>query len=438
MTNLISGKKMYLVKSIIKNSSWSYYVLILNIFTGILHTGFLTRALGVIDFGKYHALLAFGAIVMGVFSFLGSEALIPYATKYKKNGDNKNLLRTIKGTISLIYLSTVIGFIFFLVVLYIKPQWAGLTENEIILGVLVGFTSITGANIYSYMNILRVFENYSIYLKQALIFDSFKVMIAVTLYYFNFGLIYYVTALLIRQVLQTLYYDYYTRKTIGEYLGNHLSNLFTKQLSFNSEEKRFFTFNFFSANLRTISLQLDKVLISILLNSTSAVGLYVAAKRIMEMTELAFSNLSTAIIPQLASDFYSDKKKLTKNIIIQTGLIMILGIPVIGFVLLFTENIIVLWMGNEFLAAVPIARIVLIAVLFKVFFFVLSYMPSAVGDAKAKLLGLSFGLVCSLTIIFSTYEALGIMSFAFSVLGSVVSFSIFMGMYSIKMLKTEN
>jgi len=423
-----------LVKSTIKKSSWSYYVLILNIITGFMHTGLLTRALGPQEYGRYHVILAVGAIIMGISSFLGSEALIPYATKYKKNGDDKNLIRTIKSTISLIYLTTIIGCLFFIIIIYIKPQLAGVIGDEIILSVLIGCTGIAGANIYSYMNILRVFENYSIYLRQALIFDTFKVIIAATLYYLNFGLIYYVAGLLIRQILQALYYDYHTRKAIEKHIGSPLKTLLTNEVVINSEEKKFFTFNFFNSKLRTLSLHLDKVLINLLLNNTAAVGLYAAAKQIMQMTELAFSNLSTAIIPQIASDYFSNKKNLKKNIIIQTGIIAIIGLPVIGFVMFFVGDIIKLWMGADFLAAVPIVRIVLISVIIRVIFFVINEIPSSTGDAKVKLIGSIFGLITSLTIILTTYIHLGILSFAYGMVGGLTVSSVIMLFYSMRII----
>jgi len=424
-----------LVKSTIIKSSWSYYVLVLNVITGIIHTGFLARALGPEEYGQYHVILAFSGITMGIFSFLGSEALIPYATKYRNNGDNENLVRTIKSTITLTYLTAILGFILFIIILFIVPEWSGISESEIIFGVLVGFTGIAGANIYSYMNILRVFEDFSIYFKQALVFDSFKVLIATTLYYFNFGLIYYIIGLLIRQIFQSLFYDHYTRKIVGRHIGVPINNLFTKRIIINKDEKRFFSFNFFSAKIRTLSLNLDKVLINILLNNPSVVGLYSAAKRIMQIAELSFSNLSTAIMPQLASDFIDNKKYFIKNILIQTGLVCLVGLPIIGITLLFLENIINCWMGEEFVNAVPIAQVMLLTVLIKVFSFVITYLPSAAGDAKAKFIGLIVSFICYLIIIIFTYNIWGIMSFAYALFVSTLSFSLVMLLNSIKIIK---
>ena len=423
-----------LVKSTIIKSSWSYYVLVLNVITGIIHTGLLARALGPGEYGKYHVILSFCALTMGTFSFLASEALIPYATKYRNNGDNENLVRTIKSTITLTYLTSIFGFILFIIILFIVPKWSGISEGEIIFGVLVGFTGIAGANIYSYMNILRVFENFSIYFKQALIFDSFKILIVSTLYYFNFGLMYYIIGLLIRQIFQSIYYDYYTRKIVGQHLGHPVNNLFTKKIIVNREEKRFFSFNFLSAKIRTLSLHLDKVLVNILLNNPSVVGLYSAAKRIMQIAELSFSNLSTAIIPQLASDFIDNKKYFIKNILIQTGLVCLVGFPIIGIIMLFIEDIITLWMGDAFVNAAPITQIMLLTVLIKVFPFVITYLPSAVGDAKAKFIGLTVGLICYLVIILFSYNVWGVMSFAYALFGSTLSYSLVMFLYSIKII----
>ena len=288
------------------------------------------------------------------------------------------------------------------------------------------------------MNILRVFENFSIYFKQALIFDTFKVLIAATLYYFHFGLIYYVTAILIRQVFQTLYYDFHTRRMISIHLGYNIKSLLTKRLIINAEEKSYFYFNFFSTQLRSFSLHFDKVLINILLKSTSVVGLFAIAKQISQLSELAFSNLSTAIIPQMASDFFSDKKNLKKNIFIQTGLIMVIGFPIIGSMLLFTDNIIVLWTGAEYLSAAPIVRILLIGVLIRITFYVINQLPASIGNAKVKFLGGFFGLICWLSIILLSYKEFGVLSFAYGMVGGTIGSSSLMLFYSIKIIKNVN
>jgi len=171
-----------------------------------------------------------------------------------------------------------------------------------------------------------------------------------------------------------------------------------------------------------------------LLNNPSVVGLYSAAKRIMQIAELSFSNLSTAIIPQLASDFIDNKKYFIKNILIQTGLVCLVGFPIIGIIMLFIEDIITLWMGDAFVNAAPITQIMLLTVLIKVFSFVITYLPSAVGDAKAKFIGLTVGLICYLIIILFSYNVWGVMSFAYALFGSTLSYSLVMFLYSIKII----
>jgi O-antigen/teichoic acid export membrane protein len=268
-----------LVKSIIKNSSWSYYVLGFNLITGVLHTGLLARALGVSDYGKYHLIIAFCSLAIGVFGFYGSEALIPFVTKYKTNGNSKNLLRVVNSIISLIYLVSVFGFILFIIIIYYNPELSGLLKNEIMFGILIGMTIVVGSNYYSYLNIMRIFGNFSTHFYQAVIFDTFKVGLALCMYFFNYGLLFYIWGMLIRQILQTIIVDYYARKAIGRAIGFVPHWLFTKKINFFKEEKKYFILNLINSNIKNISLHFDKVLINYLFVNDALVGFYVAAKK---------------------------------------------------------------------------------------------------------------------------------------------------------------
>ena len=423
-----------LVKSIIKRSSWSYYVLFFNLFTGLLHTGLLTRSLGLNDFGKYHTILAVSSIFMSLFAFTGSEAIIPYATKFKKNSDVSNLVRMLKSTISLLYFFSLLGFLIFVVFLLVRPSLAGIDYDEIYVGIIIGLTGIFGANIYSYINIMRVFDNYSFYFKQAVIFDSLRVAIVIALYFFDLSLSFYVTFLLIRQIAQMLVFDYFSRDIVSTFIGYRLKSFYTTKFKINSLEKNFFTFNFFTTKIRSLNLHLDKLLLSFFSGNPSVVGLFTASKKIMEVAELSFSNLITAIIPQIASDYFENRKKLLKNLLVQTSLVCLMGVPMICFFMFFIDKIIVLWMGEDFLPAASLTRIMLLAVLVKIIFFVISYFPISIGDAKSKFVATLTSFFATFGTIFLFYDSFSIYSFGYGILAGTISYSIIILMYSIKIL----
>jgi O-antigen/teichoic acid export membrane protein len=156
------------------------------------------------------------------------------------------------------------------------------------------------------------------------------------------------------------------------------------------------------------------------------------------VVELSFSNLSAAILPKIAADYYGDKKIMVKNILIQTGVVVAIGIPAVAISYIFCGKIIEIWLGPEFLPAIPLVKIMFYAVAIKIICYVISSLPPASGDAKASLISRIVSIVISISIII-TYQSTGIIAFAYGLLGSISSYSILMTAFAFKLIiKMEN
>jgi O-antigen/teichoic acid export membrane protein len=125
-----------------------------------------------------------------------------------------------------------------------------------------------------------------------------------------------------------------------------------------------FSFYFFISNIAVlIILRIDPVVIKAFL-PLSAVAVYAIAGKVAEYTYYLNKQFSNALMP-LVSQSRGGGDDATIDRVLVDGTRFGLGIAVPFVVLLFfyTDDIILLWMGPEFAGAVPLLRILLLAIL---------------------------------------------------------------------------
>jgi O-antigen/teichoic acid export membrane protein len=126
-----------------------------------------------------------------------------------------------------------------------------------------------------------------------------------------------------------------------------------------------YSFYFFIANVAVlIILRIDPVVIKAFL-PLSAVAVYAVAAKVAEYTYLLNKQFSNALMPLVSQSRGADDPGTVRRVLIDgTRFLMAIAVPFIALLFFYAEDIIQLWMGEEFAGSAPLLRILLVAVLF--------------------------------------------------------------------------
>jgi O-antigen/teichoic acid export membrane protein len=126
-----------------------------------------------------------------------------------------------------------------------------------------------------------------------------------------------------------------------------------------------YSFFFFIANVAVlIILRIDPVVIKAFL-PLSAVAVYAVAAKVSEYTYLLNKQFSNALMPLVSQSKGADDSATVRRVLIDgTRFLMAIAVPFIALLYFYAEDIIRVWMGDEFAGSVSLLRILLIAVLF--------------------------------------------------------------------------
>ncbi|NCA70020.1 MAG: hypothetical protein EOM91_07915 [Sphingobacteriia bacterium] len=125
-----------------------------------------------------------------------------------------------------------------------------------------------------------------------------------------------------------------------------------------------FSVYFFIANIAVlIILRMDPVVIKAFLPLT-AVAIYAIGAKIAEYTYLLNKQFSNALMPLISQSKGAGDTAMVRRVLLDgTRFLLAIAVPFIGLLLFYSEPFILIWMGDEFAEAVPILRILLVAML---------------------------------------------------------------------------
>ena len=126
-----------------------------------------------------------------------------------------------------------------------------------------------------------------------------------------------------------------------------------------------FSVYFFIANVAVlIILRIDPVVIKMFL-ALSAVAVYAVAAKIAEYTYLLNKQFSNALMPLVSQSKGAGDADTVRRILVDgTRFLLAIAVPFIALLFFYADAIVIRWMGPEFAEAVPLLRILLLAVLF--------------------------------------------------------------------------
>jgi O-antigen/teichoic acid export membrane protein len=126
-----------------------------------------------------------------------------------------------------------------------------------------------------------------------------------------------------------------------------------------------FSFYFFLANIALlVILRIDPIIIKAFL-PLSAVAVYAIGAKIAEYSYYLNKQFSNGLMPLVAQSSGSGDHGMIDRVLMDgTRFGMSIALPFLGLLFFYADDVILLWVGEEFVGAVPVLRLLLCAVLF--------------------------------------------------------------------------
>jgi len=161
---------------------------------------------------------------------------------------------------------------------------------------------------------------------------------------------------------------------------------------------------------------MDKMMLGSLI-STASVGIYDLAIRITNLMDVPTTSAAAVVFPQSAREMVNNGKVGVKKMYEQSvGAILGILIPIILFVELFPEIIILIIAGEEYLPAVPILRLTILFGLFLPFGVQMGTVLESIGKPNINFYCTVFGFVLNIIFNYLFISWLGIMGAAYGTL----------------------
>jgi len=161
---------------------------------------------------------------------------------------------------------------------------------------------------------------------------------------------------------------------------------------------------------------MDKMMLGGLI-STASVGIYDLAIRITNLMEVPTFSAAAVVFPQSAREMVANGKAGVKKMYEQSvGAILALLLPIILFVELFPEIIILIIAGEEYLSAVPLLRLTILFGLFLPFGSQMGTVLESIGKPNINFYCTVFGFLLNIVSNYFFIKWLGIMGAAYGTL----------------------
>jgi lipopolysaccharide exporter len=175
----------------------------------------------------------------------------------------------------------------------------------------------------------------------------------------------------------------------------------------------------FGTNLSSMLFKsIDQLMLGSLV-STASVATYNTAVRISNLVEVPTVSMAAIVFPQSAKRMKTEGKDAVRYLYEKSvGVILTMILPVILFVLIFTEFIIVFIAGEKYLDTVPVLRVTILYNLFMPFARQFGTVLDSIGKPKVNFQFIVFSAALNITLNYIFISRFGIMGAAYGSLSA--------------------
>lgn len=378
-------------QTVAKNTFWLFFGEIIGRLLKLFIVVFATRKLGVEGWGLFSYTLAF----VGFFYFLGDFGLSTFITR-EMSKDNANKYK---------YLSTsfivraILLLIFFITSLLIAPHIGNIRLS--FATVLVFSTFFVSESLRDFaMSINRSLEKMEREGFSKILINLIITILGVILILKNRIPLSLALAYMIGSIVATIYIFWSIRQEL-----RMLDWKFSKE---NLKIMYDFSWPLIIIGLFSFIFNLDDIMLG-QMRSAMDVGLYAAAERLVQFSTIIPGFIATATFPTFSKNEHNAKKMTAIFEKIMTVVVTI-GIPITIGGLFFSQQIILLILGRQYIAAWPVFSILMISTLASFPNIILTNVIFSKNLQKIFVLATSFGLALNIILnlwLIPKYGAIG-------------------------------
>jgi O-antigen/teichoic acid export membrane protein len=228
-------------------------------------------------------------------------------------------------------------------------------------------------------------------------------------------------------------YELVWMMSLGAFLGTVLSYFFVKnywKITYKIEwtwVKKLFHYGkyVFGTNISSmIYTSIDQMMLGYLM-PVSSVAVFNTANRVTNFVEVPLSSVAAIVFPQSAKRIETHGKEAVTYLYERSvGLLVAMILPVAIICLLFSEWIIIIIAGREYLEAAPILQVIIIATLIQPYIRQFGTTMDSIGKPKKNFYLLVFIAVINICTNYLFISTLGLIGAAFGTLTALIIFLI--------------
>jgi PST family polysaccharide transporter len=338
-------------KKFISGFGWQSVNVLTQIVLQLVFIGVLARKLGTEDFG----VMAIALAVVGFIEIFSQIGIGPALIQKKDLVDEH-----INGAF---FISLILGIVFTLLLLLLAPAVANFYDHpplKLILQVIGLSFIISAISIVPKSLIIKEMAFKKLFIGSFVAMSIGNLLIGITLAYLDFNIWAYVIALLSQNVILTVCY-WLLRPVKVSWNWSWKS---TKgMIRYGGGSTLFNMFNYAATKADTLIVgkysSIDSALEGGDWNKT---GIYDRSVWLMSLPITVLGKLSDSVMFSGLSMLQDQNEKLQRAYLSGSYLISMIVFPACVFMIFFTEQIVLLFLGDQYLTAVPIVRILFVGV----------------------------------------------------------------------------
>ena len=384
-------------RRVVRQSLWMGAITAVQLLGGLVQVSLSARILGPEGFGVLAIIMAVTALIHGLLSLPGSDTVITFATRAVAEGRPEEASRILRFVLVVSLGCSVVAYAFIAGLTLAASDLLGIAPAYKNAVLLFGVGGILRATRRGAGTVLRLADRVALGLVVAVATTLTRVVLIAIAWVTDGGLIAIILAYVAGEVVNGI--GMFIVVAMSARRAGMADLLCSFSLKVPPDVVRFHTGIFGRTNLWALAENIDVILLSKLAD-TADVGLYRAARQIIDTARRPFEPLRQGVQPEFSRQWYARQGASLRRTSLRFTLLVFV-FAVVGFGLLgaFREPLTQLIMGDGFAGVAPLLLIMIPGSFVATSSSVLDLLPVATGRFWPPLASTAAGLVASVVAI---------------------------------------
>lgn len=381
-------------RRVARQTFWTGGIAGVELCVGLVQVAIVARVLGPEGYGEFAIIVAASSLVYGFVQIPGGHTVITFASRSVAEGLYGQAANVLRFALATSFGMSLVAYGLILVLALAAAQWLGIDAAHAeaffvyaIVGVVFSVRSETIA-------VLRLSDRMSYALTASAVGGLARIIVLVVVFRTDGGLIEIVFAYLAGSAVEAIALLVAAGVSASDAGFKGLLRSWSVRVP--SELLRFHASMFGTAIIGTMNRHLDPLLVA-QFTTASNVGLYRAARQVVDLARKPFGLLAGAVQPEFSKHWFArDGAAARRTATRFTIVALTLAAVAFGMLALFSEPIVRLVLGDEFSDVAPIVVILLLGSFLGSVSAPLSVLAVATGRAWGSLAPMVAGLAAAI------------------------------------------